>query len=1396
MTVPRCTDTALFLVSIILNGAALLALTIAFLLSRPKSNGEISAGYPIKRFWLSIVAGALSGPVLWAVEPSELGFESQDFVASCSTFIFWIVIAFIQLYQLDVNHILMSALLWLINVANLIYNLKAIDALFTQKILSAAAYCRSILVLGQVVVNVFVGLVLSLQPCLPGTKTNDSDDYILLSQRDSNDLVIIDDEDDGILTPFTLSKETESPSILSHLYFCWIYPLIRRGHLNGFLEEQDLVPLDSWDTPENCFKRFNRFYQDGAGRTISASLFWSNSGTIFLSGFLMLISTLFTIAIPLTLEALLHHLENFQSHVMDFKNLSKGYILATLLFLSSMLMSITEHQFWIIGTRASMRCQAALMHKVFQKLCSLSRQNRYLFSIGDAINLISIDACRVSDSYLVCMAHWGTWGALFTTIVSIYYLWKLLGPSCGGYVLTITVLVLISTCLAEFVKKYSSLIQEQRDARSSVSFQIFDAIRLVKSMSWEEFCSSIIERSRKKEKRYIFIKLIFGGILELLSQISQTIAPVICFLLLVFVQNKRLDTSTAFSSFVWFRILQRPLRFFASFLVSFADFNVSCKRLEEFFQSKEIDSFPAEPSLSSCYILELKKASFSWIGSDRTDPRVLNDINLSVRPGELIAVVGCIGSGKSSLLKGILRECELVSGKISVSSKYAYVPSSPWILNGTIKENILFGNPYNFEKFRQALIQSALIEDLENMPDQELTEAGEEGVNLSGGQRQRIGLARAVYSALTEDADLILMDDVLSALDAKVSAYIWRNCICGTLKGKTRILVTHQTRFLSDSNINRILVLGKRGEVIACGSRSELLALNNAYINQCITHIQGENFHKVTYSDENETYAAEEMKCENSSLELSIQNNSYILNEKQTSGAFNFQILIRYLSLMGNWLFVSTIVLGFIFEQLFTVFNSLWLTRTVDSISQKHDLLIFSISACLICFFTVFRNLFVNVGGIKSGSTIHNLMVMSLLRAPVDFFDHNLTGRILNRLVSDQNQIDLVLPTTLSNLVKSILSLFALILVVCFGIPQVLIVLIVLAIPYYFISRVYRLPAQDLRRLEAISKSPINSNLTETIKGIEVIRAFRKKSIFINKNSELLNVSLKCYWNRWCANQWATVWLEFLGNLVTLACALFSVYSVSVGRISNVSLIGLIISYGIQIPFQLGWSLKLFIQAEIESVALERAFEYINIDQEDGNSSKIFLDEQENFKTSSVFTGLESLKSPSSSKNGTESGFIHMNEVKFRYGYDLPWILKGISENVNPFNKFAIVGRTGSGKSSLFQVLLRYYPYNGSLEINGQELREMDLGLSRRIFQLISQNPVLIGETLREVLCGPDVNDIDDDHIWNTLRTCKLDAFVKSLPIQLDTRMDFKGLGLSSGQKQLICIARSLIHQV
>ncbi|KAI4495187.1 hypothetical protein M0804_001388 [Polistes exclamans] len=780
--------------------------------------------------------------------------------------------------------------------------------------------------------------------------------------------------------------------------------------------------------------------------------------------------------------------------------------------------------------------------------------------------------------------------------------------------------------------------------------------------------------------------------------------------------------------------------------------------------------------------------------------QILTDITFGAPKGKLIGICGQVGSGKSSLLLAILGQLKIKEGQLSREGSCAFVSQQAWIINATFKENILFGEQFDAKRYYQALTVCSLKDDLNMLPGGDETEIGERGINLSGGQKQRVALARAFYA----NRDIYCLDDPLSAVDAHVGNYIFNKLILDALKEKTVILVTHQIQFLECCHQIYLLQNGKISEH---GTHTELMQLNKEYaiivnniFKQSKDKLNGEQYGQIMNkkndigSESNaELIDSSGNRDEESSKKIHNEGATLTLQDKVETGSVKVQTYHTYIKAAGGYL-MAFLVFSILFSNVGGMaFSSWWLvvwikagggnaTITVpgsnvtfisDNIIENPNFTyyrdIYAICIGIIIITSLIRGSVITYATIRASTTIHNKVFKKIIAAPLKFFETTPSGRIQNIFSRDIDEVDNYLPLAVDYMIQNIFTCMIAIFFICLVLPWFVIPLIILGTAFFIISKMFRVAMRDFKRMESTSRSPVLSFVTTTVQGLHTIHAFRKEKNFIKKFQELLDVNNLCTYMCNAAMRWSAVRLD---SLAITCCSITAFFIIFLKGTIPAALAGLAMAYATQISGVFQYTVRLMSETEVRFISVERINYYLkNLEKEETpKESLIKIDD-----------------------NWPTSGKIQFKNVKMKYRKELPLILLNISFTVKPGEKMGIIGRTGSGKSSLTIALFRLVEIcEGIIKIDGVDISKLELSLLRSKLSIIPQDPVLFNGTIRSNL--DPFEQYSDVEIWNALEKSQLKEKVKLLNGQLEALVESNGNNFSVGERQLICLTRALLR--
>jgi len=973
------------------------------------------------------------------------------------------------------------------------------------------------------------------------------------------------------------------------------------------------------------------------------------------------------------------------------------------------------------------------------------------------VNLVGTDTFKLQS--LLIFLH-SAWYHPLLLVSIVYLLYHMVGyPALiGGS--TLFLLLITSATITRIQGAIRTNLSLIADQRISLTRESLLHIKAAKLQGWEESLAQKIQKLREAEiclaKR--LVKL--SAILFFTSGAAPAIAMATTSVFLVG-RGDTLDAATLFPVLTLFMQLRFSLNILPETMYNLMEAHVSCRRIHSFLSSPEFSPPTIQREHSNA--ISLNNITTHWApgGSIATDVA-----HISIPRGQLVVVVGGIGAGKSALLLTILGELPAETGSVTLGGSVAYVPQNPWIISDSIRNNILFGWPFDNERYQRAIQCSGLRADLASFTDGDVTQIGERGINLSGGQRQRVSLARALYS----DSDIYLLDDPLSALDPEVANHVFTQMIRSELSSKTRVIVTHRIEFAHAAD--RVLVV-EDGSVVEDGDPRELRQRNGRFaallrVHESIgskpdhtplLHIAPLASYSVTTDD----------SIDESLIEIQSPQHLIIEAEDRRVGAVGVSTMRTYTARIMPGFILVFVTLLFIGRQSAAVGTDLWLTRWADKPVVQLSLFLGGYLVCiaLLCLMSYLRTLYLLTRGLYAGAESHKSLLRGVLRAPMAFFEANPVGRILNRFSRDLETIELALPRSILDAGNCIVEVLAVSLVITIVTPTTLLVIAPIAGLYYLLGALFRPASRELQRLTSISLSPIFTLLSECLSGVESLRASSLGTSFTARFAAALDAHTKCNHLQTATNRWLGIRLETMGSLLLCAIGLSASLGWSIS--AGIAFSGLALAYASSMTSSMNWAIRSVCMVENYLTSFERIERYSH-------------------------TTPESQSGAPPPPGWPTRGKVELCDLSARYRPHLPLALNQISCSIPPGSRVGIIGRTGSGKSTLILSLLRLIePCGGRIEIDGVDLSTVRLSDLRTALAVVPQEPVLFSGTLRESL--DPFNEYSDDEILKAMKRIELGAFLEQLQDGLNTVVREGGFNFSNGQRQLICLARALLRQ-
>jgi len=1036
-----------------------------------------------------------------------------------------------------------------------------------------------------------------------------------------------------------------------------------------------------------------------------------------------------------------------------------GLIYLAIIFVCSIVGSFLYYASVFISSTLGIQVRSVLVQAVYRKVLSIRASKTS--SSGNIVNLVANDTQFLTDT-LTAFNNGIT--APFQIIIATGLLGRVIGAYCLIAPLVFFIMLPVASILGKRFGAFRQLIQIAADRRLKLTNELINGIRIVKFYAWEDAFVRNINSARQDELKQVRgLGYNRSFLIFIMSNTTTIIVGLIFLFFGFFGSNGNLEVGTAFSTLSFINLLKLPFFLLPFTITLILQYKVTFDRIQQFISAPDITKEEVQQEAEKAEA-RVKKADFSW--DPKAETPTLTNVDVKLKPGSLTMVVGAVGSGKSTLAMALLGEVSMTKGKRSLTGSVAYVSQEAWIINASVKENILFGEKWDKKKYERVIQASALGPDLDQLPGGDATEIGERGINLSGGQKQRISIARALYS----DKQFYIMDDPLSAVDSHVGKHLFEKGIKGYLKGRTILLVTNQLQYLPEAD-NLIVLAG--GQQVDFGPFKTLME-------RCV---ELQNIMKEFGEIEEKKDDKKEKGKEEANTKPITKKKSKKLTsaEEKASGLVGFGIYWYYIVGGGRGLFFI-ITLVYLLSTACSIGSAWWLAvwsssaQTGGAFGRTDQAFFIGIYIAWIVAIALFNYigyiLFVPFST-NASNFLHFTLLSRIARAPTSFFDTTPVGRILNRFAKELSLVDALLPIQLSQYINAIFSLFAIFAALLFGSPFVAIAIVPMLIFYIWFQYFYRKTSVELQRLEAVSRAPILSHLSETLNGVESIRAYNMQETFKNMNGYKIDFNAtELYSLRYCA-AWFGLRLDWVGNLLVLATLLAIVLTkiFSAPGSLNVGFAGIAITYLGGMTLVLSQLNLNAVETEMRMNSVERIKEYETLPQE---AEARILD-----------------KTPP--PEWPSKGVITFKSYSMAYR-EGDKVLDSIELKIKGQEKVGIVGRTGAGKSSLMQALFRMVePSEGTIEIDGIDITSIGLADLRSRLAIIPQEPVLFIGTLRYNL--DPFEEHEEKDIWEALRLVHLKKVVTALPGKLDEPVAEHGSNFSVGQRQLICMARALLRK-
>ncbi|KAJ3010921.1 UNVERIFIED_CONTAM: hypothetical protein HDU68_001912 [Siphonaria sp. JEL0065] len=1095
------------------------------------------------------------------------------------------------------------------------------------------------------------------------------------------------------------------------------------------------------------------------------------SGLTFL---LQLIKTTLTIGLSLLIAEVVNFFNpDLDRHLLLIEN---GLALSFILFATQLANALCSNLVATITTICGTRLTAMLDHAIYSKGVSLSFYSRIRYPPSGIVNLITTDVVNCvefakSISKMVTMA--------IQTAVSLYFISKFMKISTlvavGVFVGTGLIPLLLSGVISRRFEKYF----EGLDNRALLLKELMGSAKFVKYESLEEVIDMGIKIGRKLQSTALtsiaFYYSIYYVVLNAQQQLTATLTIIVYTLL-----GNSMDPAVIFPTISFCLTLSNVSVSFISMIDVVIQFVVSYKRLSKYFAAEELESTDVIASRSifstTGIAIELQNASFGWESPKVEEPQSmvacsdqyqvenathsafkLENLNLEVKAGCLVAVVGTTASGKSTLLAAITGGLKKFSGTATSFGSIAYCPQTPWIIAGSIQENVNLYNPKANHLVDYALEVCDLKADIDLLPAGLETHVSENGANLSGGQRARLSLARAI--AL--DADINVFDDILSALDAQVSKLVFSKAVKGlTEKKKTVVMATSLLHTLPEFDL---IVVMDGGRIVQQGCYVELMKEKSGKLWKMVNGQMASS--SIRPVDNASTHVPESLELASTDCED--------FSEDRQMGNIKSETYLSFAQSFGIWYLIVLLIFHLANLGVGTLGQltlSFWATKSGFGFSNENSYLY--MYAGLSLGSNVLSNVMavmVMYGCIRASNILHEKALNGLIKAPLSFLEGQPLGRVLNRMTTDVKNLDLATEGIISNIMYCSSVVLTTIIIIVVASPQMMAIIVCLLVASYSLFRFYLPAYRDLKRLASISQSPVAAHVSETMSGLSILKPHKSLDVFASLFHSRIDRANRCSFLFVHSQLWITFRID------SISCILiFSVMILGTAGIVNNDYAALAVTLGIQFSEELNFLLSEIAKLEANMVSVERLSFY---------ASKL---PQENERV---------LSSDAALGNWPYKGEIKIRNLQLAYpSHPNHLVIKGISFDVKAGEKVGVIGRTGSGKSTLVDAFFRLLePKGGCILIDGQDITRVGLQKLRSSVCIVPQVATIFNGTIRSNL-DPRGTGYEEANMWDALESVGLKEFVGSLEKKLDTPTLDGRLNFSAGQCQLLFIAKSLLR--